>query len=265
MLINRSIPGQLREEEQFAIALLAKLVPINGTIIEVGSLLGRSSWIWAKNAHSSVTVNCIDPWEKTGGSNFKKLAGENNQTFSLRQFKINTADCHNVVALQGFSPADFRDWRGQIDLYFEDAVHTDPILAENLGFWGSRLKPNGILCGHDFVDNFPDVQRSAREAAAAMNRKLHVIGSLWFILPEELENPAELKTAEIIAQLRELEGYEATLPKLNVNESFLNYTKRIVAQIGAFDYRMTFDNLPVSVAMGEFINPHRDSHKYQWQ
>ena len=61
MSINVNIPGQLHIEEMHAIELLARLVPENGVIVEVGSLLGCSSWIWANNAHPSVKVFCIDP------------------------------------------------------------------------------------------------------------------------------------------------------------------------------------------------------------
>ena len=42
-------PGQLHREEMRAIELLAQLVPENGHIVEVGYLLGLSSWIWAKS------------------------------------------------------------------------------------------------------------------------------------------------------------------------------------------------------------------------
>lgn len=156
--------------------------------------------------------------------------------------------------MQGFSPKDFSHWHEKIDLYFEDAVHTDPTLGENIRFWGERLKPNGILCGHDFVEKFPDVQRHAREAAAATNRTLHVIGSLWFILPEELEASRDPRIARIVEQLRELESYEATLPPPAPNEPFIEYTKRIVGQIKAFDYQLAFASpIPASVAMGQAI------------
>jgi len=39
------IPGQLSTKEKEAIALIAHLVPRSGTVVEVGSLLGLSSWL----------------------------------------------------------------------------------------------------------------------------------------------------------------------------------------------------------------------------
>lgn len=93
MLINRKIPGQLREEEQFSIALLAKLVPTNGKIVEVGSLLGRSSWLWAQNADPSVTVFCIDPWKKPAEEIFKNL-----QRRAVKYFHFNSSKLIRLTA-----------------------------------------------------------------------------------------------------------------------------------------------------------------------
>ncbi|WP_238311213.1 class I SAM-dependent methyltransferase [Methylobacterium organophilum] len=185
MAVNRAIPGQLRDEEMQAIELLARLVPKGGQIVEVGSLLGLSSWIWAKNAAEGVTVHCLDPWELAGGGNFQKLASSHRQTFTRDQFLRNVADCDNIQAHRGFSPQDFQDWAQPVDLYFEDAVHTDPILAQNLAFWSGRLAPAGIVSGHDYVEKFADVRRGARALARSLGRRLQVIGSLWFALPAE--------------------------------------------------------------------------------
>ena len=251
MRINRSIPGQLREDEQVAIALVASLVPKDGKIVEVGSLLGRSSWIWSRNADPSVTVYCIDPW--TGGGNFKKLADEADQTFSRQQFQANVADCPNIVALQGYSPRDFLDWTAPIDLYFEDAVHTDPILAENLEFWGGKLVPTGILCGHDYIDRFPDVKRGAETAARKLNRRLRVINSFWFALPPELEAAQDQHTRDVLKQLHELETYQCSLPGVNAGEPFVQYCKRVVSGIGSFDYALRFFEIPTAVKQGDPI------------
>jgi Methyltransferase domain len=251
MRINRAIPGQLREDEQVAIALVASLVPRAGKIVEVGSLLGRSSWIWAKNADPSVTVFCIDPW--SGGGNFKKLANEAAQTFSLEQFRANVADCQNIVALQGYSPGDFLDWKDPIDLYFEDAVHTDPILTENLQFWGGKLAPAGILCGHDYTDRFPDVKRGAERAARQLGRELRIVNSFWFTLPPELEAAKDPRTRSVLEQLHQLQTYHRTLPGMNAGENFVQYCKRVVSGVTSFDYALHFHGVPAAVAQGDPI------------
>ena len=59
--------------------------------------------------------------------------------------------------------------------------------------WGSKicdavvLAADGILCGHDYHPNFPDVCNGAARSANSLGRTLHVIGSLWYLLPASLE------------------------------------------------------------------------------
>ncbi|MHA1126805.1 MAG: hypothetical protein ACTSQX_14360 [Candidatus Heimdallarchaeota archaeon] len=55
-MYDLSIPGWANEEQLKEIERLAKLVPKNGKIVEIGAYLGRSSFAWAKSCHPSVTV-----------------------------------------------------------------------------------------------------------------------------------------------------------------------------------------------------------------
>ncbi|WP_143034357.1 class I SAM-dependent methyltransferase [Ensifer sp. YR511] len=253
MPIKRNIPGQLREQEMQGIEILAGLVPAGGAIVEVGSLLGLSSWIWAKSADPTTTVYCIDPWEAGKGSNFVQLAHQNQQQFSKAQFVKNTSDCENVVALQGFSPQDFSDWHRKIDLYFEDAVHTDPIFSQNIEFWSSHLTPGGILCGHDYHRNFPDVQNGAQRYAKRMERALRTIGSLWYLLPQSIEDSLDETVVEKLSRLSILERFSEHLPPPRNEENLKEYSKRVVSNITDFRHCITLSPVPDAVAQGETI------------
>lgn len=170
-MINLQVPGEITPQELKAIEAVVGLVPSNGLMVEVGSYLGRSSWHWAKNAHPSVTVYCLDPWDGYRGS-------------SLTKFSANVADCPNVIPLQGYSPKDYQWWDKPLDLYFEDAVHKNPVLHENLLFWSSFLKPHGILCGHDYSPKFRDVISEVEALAVQRSARLFQVESFWCLLPE---------------------------------------------------------------------------------
>jgi FkbH-like protein len=177
----------------------------------VGSLLGLSSWIWAKSAAPSVIVHCFDLWEKSGSDgNFGKLAAAHGQTLTRAQFLANVADCPNIRTHQGYSPDDFLDWREPIDLYFDDAVHINPMLSDNLDFWCRRLKPNGIICGHDYADKFPDVRSGAKRLAQQYGRCLQVIGSFWLLLPRTLSEATDPAIRRTLAVLEALERTSGT-------------------------------------------------------
>ena len=208
MPYNLNIPGQVSEHQLKAIEAVASLVPKNGKVVEVGSLFGCSSWAWAKSVDPSVTVYCIDPWEKNEG--VRAMEARLGITYGIEQFKIHTADCPNIRALQGYSPVQFQDWSDPIDLYYEDAVHTNPILAQNLDFWSGKLKPTGVLCGDDYRPRFPDVMNGAQALAKRFGRELIRVDFFWCLLP-----PREVlgEAAAVAERLRELSAEHDALKR----------------------------------------------------
>jgi hypothetical protein len=200
MAYNLNIPGQIVEIELRAIESVALLVPENGVVVEVGSLFGRSSWAWAKSVQPSVQVYCIDPWINNPG--IKPIEDRFNIKFGLEQFKEYTADCHNIIPLQGHSPSDFKHWDIPIDLYFEDAVHQNPVFSNNINFWTSHLKPDGIICGHDYGNDFPDIISEVNKLAVELNRRNRTVRSFWCLLPN---NQKSCIVQEVDKRLLEIE------------------------------------------------------------
>jgi Methyltransferase domain len=94
------------------------------------------------------------------------------------------------------SSASFEDWTDPIDLYYEDAVHVDPILAQNLAFWTGRLKLGGIICGDDYRPRFPDVRRGAGALAERCGRELIRVDFFWCLLPDERTRPGSAAVVE---------------------------------------------------------------------
>lgn len=208
MPYNLSIPGQVSEHQLKAIESVATLVPKNGKVVEVGSLFGCSSWAWAKSVDSSVTVYCIDPWEKNEG--VRAMEARLGIKYGIEQFKAHTADCPNIRALRGYSPVDFQNWSDPVDLYYEDAVHTNPTLERNLDFWSGRIKPSGILCGDDYRPRFPDVMSGAQKLAARFGRTLICVDFFWCLLPDNSVLPGAAAVAD---RLRELSAEHGALKR----------------------------------------------------
>ena len=207
MPYNLDIPGQVSEAELRSIEAVASLVPPNGLVVEVGSLFGRSSWAWAKSIDQTAEVVCIDPWAKNAG--IRPMEEQLGIKYNLETFKKYTNDCNNIRTIQGYSPANFLDWNEQIDAYYDDAVHNDPIFSENLEFWSGHLKPSGILCGDDFRPRFPDIINGAERFASSMGRELIVVDFFWCLLPAIDLVPAAHHVADrlhaIAAEQRKIE------------------------------------------------------------
>jgi hypothetical protein len=176
------IPGQISELALTEISRLARNVPAGGVIVEVGSLFGRSSFVWAMCALPSVKVVCIDPWERAQWiiDWVEKPFGVN-KPFSMDAFLHYTRECKNIQPIRGYSPDCVKDWDQPIDLYFEDAVHEDPGFSRNVDFWLRHLKPGGIFSGDDFRSNYYDITRKVIEIGTEWKSRMTVIESLFWM------------------------------------------------------------------------------------
>ena len=129
----------------------------------------------------SASVHCIDPWE--GNEGVRSLEAKHGVSYGLEQFMAYTRDCPNVIARRGYSPRDFKTWTEKIDLFYEDSVHRNPVLKQNLEFWSAHLKPEGVACGDDYRPRFQDVVNEVHSLAERLGRELIVIDKFWCLLP----------------------------------------------------------------------------------
>jgi hypothetical protein len=164
--LNRSIPGQMTDKELARLAYLASQVPPGGIIVEVGCLYGLSSWHIAQHCKPGVTLFCIDPWERVTWIVEQIETPMNAPAFGRQAFEAFTADCNNIVMIQGLSPDVAKGWNLPLDRDVEDAVHTNPELGANISFWSGKVKPGGVICGHDYGTQWPEVSSEAEALAA---------------------------------------------------------------------------------------------------
>ena len=196
MPYNLKIPGWMPESELQILEQLATTIPAHGRMVEIGPFLGRSSWCWAKSAHPTVKVTCLDIWnpkehpyyppatigdpnalnpEYGSADNLDEVVG------TLENFRRYTRDCHNIEAIRGASPYDFKDWQEPLDLVFLDGVHHNPIFWDDLNFWFWKLKPGGICCGDDCARTHPDVLWGIHDFAKNHDLTFFVQGRIWMM------------------------------------------------------------------------------------
>lgn len=146
-------------------------IPDHGRVVEVGVWLGRTVIHLAKRIQEdrrSVLVYAVDTFMGADCvtdqmTDFIKLAGGS----LLPQFKANVraAGVENIVIpVERASPGaadEFAD--GSVDLVFLDADHSYKGVKADLAAWRPKVKPGGILAGHDLSDNYPGVRRALEE------------------------------------------------------------------------------------------------------
>ena len=189
----KDILGWMTEYDLDVISDLAKLVPENSIIVEVGSMFGRSAACWATHTPKTADIYCIDNWysfyiqehpfsEATCLEN--KFPLSNKQYDLLAEFKNNTKSFANIKMIQGNCPSG-TPWNNiPIDLFFLDASHTNPSDWEIIEYFLPFIKTNGIICGHDYDKNqFPDVVENVSKLESVFNTKVVLFqnSSIWMI------------------------------------------------------------------------------------
>ncbi len=142
-------------------------------IAEIGSYQGRSTRALADN--TSGVLYAIDTWK--GSSDFTpEQKGQNGWLFE--QFTKNMAGLENVRPVQMSSleaAAAFSD--RQFDLIFIDAEHDYDNVKADIEAWLPRLKPGGILAGHDYIDCYPGVLKAVADLVPGFARAGY---SIWY-------------------------------------------------------------------------------------
>jgi hypothetical protein len=166
-MFNLEIPGFMLEQELNQIEKWASEVPENGVIMEVGSFYGRSAYAWAKSCHPSVNVYCVDPFYHR----------------SLDEFRKNTKDIPNIHPIVAVCPLfEYSRYVDKLaDIFFIDTAHTNPGDWDIIQYGLKNLKSGGLLCGHDYSTDWPDVVENVKklEDMLGQNATLYPETSLW--------------------------------------------------------------------------------------
>lgn len=147
---------------------IVNLLPPNPVIIEVGTFLGGTT-VRLAESRPDANITTVDPCNEplNSDSNWVAPYGEYVRTYLVEKvlqgpitkshLYNNISRFSNIKFVEGYSPECFQDWNTELDLYFEDGNHFNPVLATNLQFWSKFVKQWGYLAAHDYCDECPDV------------------------------------------------------------------------------------------------------------
>jgi predicted O-methyltransferase YrrM len=140
-------------------------------IVEIGSWHGRSTTALAANTQG--LVFCVDTWS----GNLEGLSrGLKPDLFAT--FAINTSPYPNVLTVRTDSLTAaqlFADAGMTFDFVFIDGSHDYESVKADILAWRGVLDDCGIMAGHDWGDQYPDVERAVTELIG----KVKVIDKIW--------------------------------------------------------------------------------------
>lgn len=174
------VPGYLTEQDMVVIESIARRLPPEGRLVEIGSFLGKSSCEWAQafeDLGKRYDIFCIDSFNATRDSlvpvltrsDFQVPEGPKDQW----EFFLHYTKSHaSIVPIKAFFDRDFRWLQGPIDCVFEDSDHRADTLEHALPFWWGYLNNKGIICGHDY--HMPQVKMCVDQFALSVGQTVIV-------------------------------------------------------------------------------------------
>lgn len=160
---------------------------VGGTFVEIGSWKGRStSFVGPVCMANRTRLVCVDHWRGSSDMLAERYAAtlaveDVEQTFraNMRALGIDVEVLREPSAV-----AAARFERGSVDRVFLDGSHDGASVTEDLMLWTDRLKPDGVLAGHDYDDKHEELR--AAVDTFARNRSLAVKRgprSIWWLAP----------------------------------------------------------------------------------
>ena len=156
------------------------------TLVEIGTAFGRSAAVMARGigrTSKTLTFYAIDPmvddggvawgvelapWARSQGGPFNAFAASMRE-YARRELElVRLVRAPSVMAARMFEDAS-------LGFVFVDGAHDEASVAADLAAWEPKIRPGGLLAGHDYSDTFPGVTR----AVDARWPGVEVHGNVW--------------------------------------------------------------------------------------
>jgi predicted O-methyltransferase YrrM len=151
-----SIDGWLSDREAFGLYFIAKKLPVNSVIVEIGSWQGKSTYCISKGLKSG-KVYAIDPFNAEGGcdtASEKEYVERKGAKDLLEIFKKNMEDrgvLDKIIIKKGYSDQYYNDF-DKIDFLFIDGDHSIEGCKSDFNLYAPKIVPGGFIAFHDFYE-----------------------------------------------------------------------------------------------------------------
>lgn len=157
----------------------------NGIVVEVGCWKGLStSYIGRLCMANHTKLYCVDAWNGSSDdyneAYQQMLAIEDVPVLFLRNMaergiEVTTLQLPSLEAVGYFADCS-------VDMVFLDGSHDRTAVAAETAAWFEKLKPGGILAGHDFNNKHQDVIDAASHFAKERDLTLQTSpGDIWWV------------------------------------------------------------------------------------
>lgn len=199
-IVPNNIPGWVTGRELTILSTLAGYVPENGSILEIGCFLGRSTSALYNSKHSSVTLDVVDCFRGISSASINKPF---DQLFSQRSEQLEQAyyrardiaikdgwqqafkDCvgqemYNNITVHPMNSTNFVKTK-QYNLTFIDGDHAEESVLNDIQKCDTDVD---LLVGDDFVKTFPGIAAAVNQFRRTRTLIVFQDTKLWVLVPK---------------------------------------------------------------------------------
>lgn len=114
---------------------------------EIGVEKGVYSEVLAK-ANPQLLLYCIDPWKVYEKYSDFKNQGQLNTNYKIAQKRLSPYNCKIIRKSTTGALPQFK--MSSLDFVYIDGNHTYEYVWEDLAGWSEKVRPGGIISGHDY-------------------------------------------------------------------------------------------------------------------
>jgi predicted O-methyltransferase YrrM len=148
---------------------------------EIGTSVGSYAIVLARH-NPKCRIYCVDPWETYDGLNDWTDANRLNEHWIAAKSRLGQYPEVQIIKKYSMDAVkDFGD--NSLDFVYIDANHEFPYVAEDIFYWAQKVKPGGIVSGHDYL-KVPrkDGLVQVREVVDAYTEAFKI--RKWFVVDE---------------------------------------------------------------------------------
>lgn len=132
---TKAVKALLADGDKAALYKYASKVPDGGTIVDIGTAWGGSAFIMALASKPKSTVFTIDP--------------NDNEEFQSARKELDLVGKVTFINQKSeYAYGYFDGW--ELDMIFEDGVHSYDGVKDDWETFGTKLKKGGIMAFHDY-------------------------------------------------------------------------------------------------------------------
>lgn len=133
--------------------------------VEIGSWKGKSAAYLAVeiiNSKKNISLDCIDTWKGSPEHNaYKNIIPDDLYKLFIKNVS-SLLSVINPIKMDSISASKkYED--NSIDFVFIDANHSYDYVKKDIEAWFPKVKTGGVISGHDYHENWPEVIKAVDE------------------------------------------------------------------------------------------------------